>query len=119
MEKRITSASEEGGVGNVIRSVAEDRFLSLLLEALGKIVKKKSAKHDVAYVQFLRSIFDDRELLKKTSKDYEAAALSLDLEQTTLGCLELEMKDAIAVNPAFADGEASTEDEADDETNKK
>mmetsp|Transcript_39629 Transcript_39629/g.95767 ORF Transcript_39629/g.95767 Transcript_39629/m.95767 type:complete len:1289 (-) Transcript_39629:69-3935(-) len=111
MEKRITSASDEGGVGNIIRSVAEDRFLSLLMEVLDRNIQKKNANLDVAYLQFLVSIFNDRELLKKTSKEYESAALSLDLEETTLGCLELELKDAIAANPALADGESTTEDE--------
>ncbi|KAL3933010.1 MAG: hypothetical protein SGBAC_010586 [Bacillariaceae sp.] len=111
MEKRITSASEEGGAGNIIRSVAEDRFLSVLIEVLERNVKKNKTKHAIAYLQFLLGIFNDRELLKKTSKDYEAATLSLDLEETTMGCLELEMKEAVAANPALADGEPTTEDE--------
>ncbi|CAJ1906663.1 unnamed protein product [Cylindrotheca closterium] len=110
-EKKMTKASEEGGLGNIVRSVAEDRFLSLLMEVLERNVKMKNAKHDAAYLEFIVGIFKDRERLKKTSKEYEAAALSLDLEETTLGCLELELKDAIAANPALADGESATEDE--------
>jgi hypothetical protein len=94
MEKRIASASEKDGVGDVIRAVAEENFLSVLIEVLDRKVNLKSAVYDVAYMQFLVDILKDKELLKKSSKDLEGAILSVELEEVTLGCLELELKDS-------------------------
>lgn len=94
MEKRITSASEKEGVGDVIRAVSEEKFLSVLIEVLERKVDVKSADYDVAYMHFLVDILKDRELLKKSSKDLEGAILSVELEEITLGCLELELKES-------------------------
>jgi replicative superfamily II helicase len=91
-EKRITSQTDQEGVGDVIRAISEERFLSTLINVLDRHVGKKSAKYDIAFMSFLAEALKDKELLKKSSKDFEGANLSLELEQTTLGCLEIELK---------------------------
>lgn len=93
MENRISAAAEKDGVADVIRAVSEDKFLSVLIEILERKIAIKCADYDVAYMKFLADVLKDKELLKKSSKDLEGAVLSLDLEETTLGCLKLELKE--------------------------
>ena len=91
-EDEFVSASERDDVREVIESLAEEKFMSKLIEILDRQINKKSAKFDIAFLKYLVATLKDRELLKKSSKGYESVALTLELEKTTLGCLELEMK---------------------------
>ena len=92
IEDEMNSRSAQ--VSDVLQSVAEERFMTMLVKILEHLIDIKSSRFDISYLRFLVDVLKDREKLKKCSKDYEAALLSLELEQTTLGCLELEYKES-------------------------
>lgn len=94
MEDKLNRASGVDGVTDVLVSVGEERFLGTLVEVLKRKIQQRSARFDVAFLERLVASLTDRELLKKASKGYEAANLAMDLEQTTLLCLEGELKDS-------------------------
>ena len=93
IEEARSSSTKFAEVADVVVELSEEKFLSALIQTFDAIVEKRSSKVDVAFVEHLNGILKDRELLKKSSKNFEAAKLAFELESTTLGCLELEAKD--------------------------
>jgi hypothetical protein len=63
------------------------------VDAFENQIALRSARFDISYLRYLTDILKDRESLKTRSKEYEGALLSLELEATTLGCLEVECKE--------------------------
>eukprot|EP00980_Cylindrotheca_fusiformis_P030654 scaffold25176_cov191-Cylindrotheca_fusiformis.AAC.4 len=104
MENRINAATEKEAAADVLRAASEEKFLSALIDVLRRKISISSADYDIAYLTFLADLLTNRELLKKSSKEFEGAILSVELEKTTLGCLKLELKD-ITTNPAQDAGE--------------
>lgn len=92
MENEISTAKEQDAVSDVLIAVAEEKFMTSLIKTFQGEVKKKSAKFDTAYLSHLADVLKDREVLKRASKGFEAVSLSVELEKTTLGLLEIEMK---------------------------
>ena len=93
LEDSIDSASRKDGVAEVLVNIAEEKFMSTLLDTLKQKIEQRSAQFDVSMLSRLVDILNDRDLLKKSSKSFEAATLAVELEDTTLKCLEVEMKD--------------------------
>ena len=73
--------------------------MTSLITALERQVNKRTSNFDNAYLNHLAGVLKDREVLKRTSKGYEATALAVELETTTLGLLEAEMRNT------FGDGD--------------
>jgi superfamily II RNA helicase len=94
LEDKINRANGQVGVPEVLASVGEERFLGTLIQVLERKIQQRSAQFDVAFLEHLVGTLTDRELLKKASKGFEAASLAVDLEQTTLSCLEGELSSA-------------------------
>ncbi|KAL3923456.1 MAG: hypothetical protein SGILL_001646 [Bacillariaceae sp.] len=92
LENKLSGASGNEGVSEVLVSVGEERFLSTLITILTEKVQERSSKFDIAFLSRLLEILQDRDVLKKMSKSFEASNLAVDLEQTTLQCLDVEMK---------------------------
>lgn len=93
MDEARNSSSKISQVGDVLTNVSEEKFMSTLIGVFDRMVEKRSAKFDIAFLTHLTEILKDRELLKKASKHFEAAKLAYELETTTLGCLEIESID--------------------------
>ena len=93
LETSVARASEMNGVSDVLTASAEDNFISVLIGSMQKYVGQRSAKFDVAYLKSLIGILKDREELKRTSKSFIGVSRVLELEQTTLEYLEIELKD--------------------------
>jgi hypothetical protein len=98
LKDSIDSASRKDGVTEVLVSIAEEKFMNTLLDTLKRKIEQRSAHFDVSLLSRLVDIMNDRNLLKKSSKSFEAATLAVELEDTTLKCLELEMKDSLDDN---------------------
>jgi replicative superfamily II helicase len=115
VEQSLSTLASEA-VDDVVQTSAEQRFVLALAETLQLQVDRKSALYDVAKVQKLIKLFDDREVLKKTSKSYIGAKRVLELEHTTLKCLESELE---AIRDLYIDedleetGSLVSEDEKD------
>ena len=92
MEEARNGSSQLGEIADVLVNVSEEKFVNTMIRTFERIVEKRSAKFDIAFVTYLADILKDRELLKKSSKTFEAAKLAFELETTTLGCLEMELK---------------------------
>ena len=106
------AAQRDSSIGDLVISVAEEKFLNILIEVFDDYIDRRSAQFDVTLLSRLVEILKDREKLKKTSKAFEAANLAVDLESTTLSCLELELKDkAVFDGPASQDTGDPTLDE--------
>lgn len=114
-EQSLSALASEA-VDDVLKTSAEERFILTLAETLQLQVDRKSALYDVAKLQKLVKVVDDREVLKKTSKAYIGAIRVLELEQTTLNCLESEFE---AIRDLYKDealqdvGAFASEDEKD------
>jgi superfamily II RNA helicase len=94
LENQISHASQNDGVSEVLVGIGEEKFMNTLVQILNKKVQQRSSKFDVAFLAYLVEILKDRELLKKSSKSFEAATLAFELEQTTLQCLKTEIKES-------------------------
>ena len=81
-------------VADVVVQMSEDEFLNAMVRTFDHIIQKRSANIDVVLLAHLSNTLKDRELLKKASKDFTSRKLAFELESTTLGCLEIEMKDS-------------------------
>jgi hypothetical protein len=112
--ERGLSSLEGGAASEILLISAEQQFLLSLVEAIQLQIDRRSALFDVAKLQKLLTVFDDQDLLKKTSKSFIGASRVLELEQTTLQCLESELG---AIRDAYTDedlgvlGDIISEDE--------
>ena len=103
IEQARSSSTKFAEVADVVVELSEEKFLNTLIRTFDTMVQKRSAKVDVAFLTHLSEILKDRELLKKSSKNFEAARLTFELESTTLGCLELESKESFADDTSLFD----------------
>lgn len=103
IEEARTSSTKFAEVADVVVQVSEENFLNTMIRTFETMIQKRTAKVDVAFVTHLTEILKDRELLKKSSKNFEAAKLAYELESTTLGCLELESKDSFGDDTSLFD----------------
>lgn len=94
LEDKIVSASQQEGVREVLGAVAEEKFMSMLVNVLENMSMERKGEFTASYLQDLVDNLKDRELLKKSSKEYQALLLSLDLEEVTLSSLEVELRSA-------------------------
>ena len=94
MESQIDGASEDEEVSDILVSIAEEKFMEALKESFLNKIRARTSKYDVAFVQNLVDVLTDREILKRASKGFESASLTVELERTTLGLLEVEMRAA-------------------------
>lgn len=85
-------SSEDEEVTDLLISLSEEKFMEALKSAFKQKIRDRTAEYDVSFLQHLVDVLTDREILKRASKGYESAALSFELEKTTLGLLEVEMK---------------------------
>lgn len=94
LENNIAAAVDSHGEGanTVLLVSAQERFIDSLIETMRMKVVLQRGKLNIDRLKSLIDILCDREQLKKTSKSYTGAIKMLDLEQTTLGYLELEYK---------------------------
>jgi len=92
MESQISGVSDDEGVSDILVSIAEEKFMETLKDTFLNKIRARTSKYDVALLQNLVSVLTDREILKRASKGFESASLTLELERTTLGLLEIEMK---------------------------
>ncbi|KAG7349055.1 DNA helicase [Nitzschia inconspicua] len=92
LEDKINKASEQNGVSEILVSVGEERFLGTFIRILERKIQQRSVQFDIAFLEYLVGSLKDRELLKKASKGFEAASLAVELEKTTLSCLEVELR---------------------------
>mmetsp|Transcript_27191 Transcript_27191/g.29285 ORF Transcript_27191/g.29285 Transcript_27191/m.29285 type:complete len:1339 (+) Transcript_27191:61-4077(+) len=92
MEKARSISSDNNNVDDVLIHVSEEKFMHSLIRVFDQTIQNRSAQFDVALLNYLLKILKDRELLKKSSKDFDAATLALDLETITLSCLEIELE---------------------------
>ncbi len=105
IEKEVSVASVDEEVSDALVSVCEEKFIEALKDVLQKKIHARTAEFDVAYLRHLVEVLTDREILKRTSKGYESLTLSLELEKTTLGLLEIEMKNAFSSDLVDGDQE--------------
>jgi len=70
----------------------QQRFMSDLIFTINSQVERKRAKYNIAHLKAFLDILKDRDLLKKWSKSYVGLVRKLELEQTTLKYLELEVE---------------------------
>ena len=108
LENDLASASRNDGVSDVLEASAQEKFMAELSLTLRKLVNQRSARYDVGKIETLLAVLDDRELLKKNSKAYLGAVRLLELEQTTLGYLELELKEASEEGQGEEDAEIAS-----------
>ena len=94
IERQFSNASEDEQVSDTLISISEEKFMEALVIALQKKIQMKTAQYDVDFLRHLVGVLTDREGLKKASKGFESVLLSLELERTTLGLLEVERKNA-------------------------
>jgi len=85
-EQMITDKIERHGgrVSEILETAAQERFMSTLIDSFQIQVDRRRATFDLAKLQFLLDILDDRECLKKTSKAYVSLSKALESEETTL-----------------------------------
>ena len=93
MEEARGGSSNNNDVTNVLINISEENFIHTLIRVFDQTIENRSAEFDNAFLSHLSVMLKDRELLKKSSKSFEAAKLAFELESTTLSCLELELKD--------------------------
>jgi hypothetical protein len=98
------------GVSEIVQYSSQHRFMNILLDTMQLQIDRRLARFDIARLQSLLGIWNDREVLKQTSKAYIAAAQALELEETTLGYLETEFQTMMALK-ALEDVETSVEGE--------
>ena len=93
-EEHISAAVETHGEGlsEVMLASAQERFMDVLKESLQNQVDQRRAKYDIARIESLMPILDDKEVLKKTSKSYLSTTKILELEESTLGYLNSELQ---------------------------
>ncbi len=103
IEEARSGSTKFAEVADVVVQASEENFLNTLVLTFDSMIEKRSAKVDVAFLTHLTEILKDRELLKKSSKNFEAAKLAYELESTTLGCLELESKDSFGDDTSLFD----------------
>lgn len=96
LEISLESGSDGDGIGEVLTNVAEEKFLTTLAAIFEKKVEQRTAQYSNTFLSYLLEILKDRELLKKSSKSYEASILASQLEETTLAFLEIEMKNLVS-----------------------
>ena len=103
------------GVSEVLQASAQERFMNALIDTIQLQVDKRRANFDIARLESLLEILNDREQLKKTSKKYMGSAKMLELEQTTLGYLEKELETMRTIDNEDREllGEIFNEDEID------
>jgi len=94
VEERVNAALETHGEGlsEVIRASAQEQFMNTLQETLRIQVDRRRSKFDIARIQSLLEILEDKEELKQTSKSYLSTAKMLGLEESTLGYLNTELQ---------------------------
>ena len=102
-EARNNGSSTLGEVADVLVQVSEEKFLNALVREFDLVIQKRSAKIDVAFLAHLTEILKDRELLKKSSKNFDSVKLTFELESTTMGCLELELKEPFGDEVSLSD----------------
>eukprot|EP00536_Pseudo-nitzschia_multiseries_P015988 jgi/Psemu1/263316/estExt_Genewise1Plus.C_9950006 len=95
MEEARNGSSEASEIADLLTQVSEEKFMKTLIRIFDRLVERRSAKFDIAFLSHLTELLKDRELLKKSSKSFDAAKLAFELETTTLGCLEMELKDSV------------------------
>lgn len=95
LQDSIASAIDEHGhnVSEVLETLAQERFMTLVIESLRDQIKSRSASFDISKLESLVDILEDREALKQTSKSYLAASKILKLELTTMDYLEREKQE--------------------------
>jgi hypothetical protein len=93
MEEARSGSSNNNDVTDVLINISEENFIHTLIRVFKQTIENRSAEFDNAFLSHLSVMLKDRELLKKSSKSFEAAKLAFELESTTLSCLELELKD--------------------------
>lgn len=94
VEERINAAVETHGegLGNFMVASVQERFMDLLQEILEIQVNRKREKFGIARIESILEVFDDKELLKKTSKRFLSTTKILELEKSTLSYLEKELE---------------------------
>ena len=94
MEERMNAARETHGEGlsELMRVSAQEHFMTTLQETLQIQVDRRRSKFDIARIQSLLEILDDKEVLKRTSKSYLSTTKMLKLEKSTLGYLNAELQ---------------------------
>jgi DSHCT (NUC185) domain len=85
------------GVSEIVQYSSQHRFMNIIIDTMQLQIDRRLAKFDIARLQSLLGFWNDRELLKQTSKAYIAAAQALELEETTLGYLETEFQTTMAL----------------------
>jgi len=104
IEETQNGSSIISELSEVLDQVAEEKFINSLIHVFDVMIRRKSVDVDVSFLTHLREILKNRQLLKETSKNFDSAKLTFELEQTTLGFLTQESKD-------FCGDEASLVDE--------
>lgn len=115
LETEVSNASENEQVSDVLISISEEKFLDALVGAMQTKIQMRTALYDVDFLRNLVDVLTDREKLKRASKGFESASLSVELEMTTLGLLEVEKKNVFATDLVEVDQELldlQAEDEA-------
>ena len=87
----------EEAVSDLVHATAQERFMLTLAETIQAQVDRRRAAFDIAKLQKLLDVFNDRDVLKKTSKSYLGALEVLELERTTLAYLEKELETMRAI----------------------
>jgi hypothetical protein len=91
---------EDEGVIHVLQLTAQERFIDQLVDVFQLLIEKRSAKLDLARLEALLEILTDRERLKQNSKSFLGVSTMLELERTTLGYLEREHTESMALTAA-------------------
>eukprot|EP00977_Amphora_coffeiformis_P001920 scaffold362_cov176-Amphora_coffeaeformis.AAC.46 len=94
VEERVNAALETHGEGlsEVMRVSTQEHFMNTVQETLQVQVDRRRSKFDIARIQSLLEILDDKEELKRTSKSYLSTTKMLELEECTLGYLNAELQ---------------------------
>lgn len=85
--------SDRKDVPDVSIDVSSAMFVRTLITVLDQIIQNRSTQFDISLLSYLSDVLKNRQLLKKSLKNFKAAKLDFELERTTLGCLDFEVDD--------------------------
>ena len=97
-KRQIEESLEQQGeeVIEVLEAVSHGQFMKVVADSLLEKIEQRNSNFDISTLQLLVDIFDDRKLLRKTSKSYIGLAEQLAIQRQIMTYLQHEKDSSLA-----------------------